>query len=812
MRNIFASLNIPLRSTRYLVAVATAIVGTLISVLVSHSVANWEERLADLKLQELAKNDQQTLNSDLQYATDVLYTLRAYYNTPDRTVSRSDFQGFAKDLRSRLIGLRNTGWALRVTREGRDDFERSVRAEGFPDFEIWERDTQGHRIRAGDRAEYFPILYPDPVEYTSQILGFDISSESIRADAIKRARASGQPAATPPINLITSAEPDGFMTFVPVYSKGSAEQDVLRAPKGFMYGVFGTAPMIENILGTKAIPSGLDIYFFNPNGNPGSRRIYWHTSLAKPSPSVVPSEDTLLAGPHWMGGIRIADQEWGAIFIPSEKLGLGARNWQPEAAFTVGLMITGLIVTYLLVSLRRTLRLEHLTASLRKVTDDLRQEGEKVTHLAKTDALTGLANRTLFSDQIIAAGARLREDGEKFTVLMLDLDGFKYVNDSLGHGAGDELLSEVARRLKSLLRETDVVARLGGDEFAIIQTGANGQREEAIDLALKVLEAVAKPFDLDGHNVTVGTSIGIALAPENGVEPGDLMKKADLALYSVKSEGRNNFSLFDEEMSRDATIRHRLLNDLRGALSRNEFELHYQPVVDGKTGRPCGVEALIRWRHPVEGLIYPDCFIWLAEESGLMEPIGEWVLEKACTDATSWPEDIKVAINLSVTQFRSGNLFDVIMCALIESGLSPERLELEITESVLLQNKDSYGVVIRQLKNIGVSIVLDDFGTGYSSLNYLTMFPFDKIKIDKSFTQGLTNRSDCAAIVASVLTLARGLDIAVTAEGVETKQQFGLLHAAGVTLLQGHLFGRPCPAAELDFAALERTGQAVAAA
>jgi diguanylate cyclase (GGDEF)-like protein len=806
------SFNIHLRSTRYLIAVATAIVGTLLSAFAFVSVSNWDNRLADLKLQELAKNDQQTLNSDLQYATEVLYTLRAYYNTHGHTVSRSEFQAFAKDLRSRLVGLRNTGWALRVTREKRDAFERSVRADGFPNFEIWERDAQGHRIRAADRAEYFPILYPDPVEYTSQILGFDISSEPIRADALRRARASEQPAATPPINLITKAEADGFMTFIPLYPKDSAEQDMPHTPAGFMYGVFGTAPMIENILGKKAIPSGLDIYFFNLNGDPRNRRIYWHSSQANSAPSAVPSEDALLAGPHWMGHIRIADQEWGAIFVPSGKLVSGARNWQPEIALIIGLMMTGFVVTYLLISLRRTLRLELLTKSLQEATRELRREGEKVTHLARTDFLTGLANRTLFSDKISAAAARLRRHGETFTVLFLDLDGFKHINDSLGHPAGDELLKEMALRLKSLLRETDVVARLGGDEFAIMRTGATNQREEAIDFARKVLSTVAKPFDFDGHNATVKTSIGIALAPENGTEPGELMKKADLALYRVKSEGRNNFSFFDEEMSEDATTRHRLLNDLRMALSRNEFELHYQPVIDAKTSRPCGAEALVRWRHTVEGLIFPDRFIWLAEESGLMEQLGEWILERACTDAASWPENIKVAVNLSAAQFQSDKLFDVILCALVESGLPPERLELEVTESILLQNKENYGAMIQQLKNIGISIVLDDFGTGYSSLSDLTRFPFDKIKIGKSFTQGLSNRADCAAVVASVLTLARGLDIAVTAEGVETKQQFELLRAAGVNQLQGYLFGRPCPVAELDFSALERTGQAVEAA
>jgi diguanylate cyclase (GGDEF)-like protein/PAS domain S-box-containing protein len=448
----------------------------------------------------------------------------------------------------------------------------------------------------------------------------------------------------------------------------------------------------------------------------------------------------------------------------------------------------------------------YLVGVIEDVTERKRAE-EKIVHLARHDALTGIANRTVLREKLEEASERLREHREAFTVLMLDLDAFKYINDTAGHTAGDQLLKELAHRLQSSLDETETLARLGGDEFAIIQAAETNQRERAIALALKVLDVVGRPFDLDGHNVTVGASIGIALAPENGTEPGELLKKADLALYRVKSEGRNSFSFFDEEMSKDAAARHRLLNDLRAALSRNEFDLYYQPVVDAKTARPCGTEALVRWRHPVEGLVSPDRFIWLAEEAGLMGTLGEWILERACADAASWPENIKVAVNLSAAQFQTGKLFDVILCALVESGLAPERLELEITESILLQNKEGYGVMIQQLKNIGVSIVLDDFGTGYSSLSYLTRFPFDKIKIDKSFTQGISDRADCAAVVASVLTLARGLDIAVTAEGVETNEQFELLRAAGVNQLQGYLFGRPVPVAELDFSAREHKWQ-----
>jgi diguanylate cyclase (GGDEF)-like protein/PAS domain S-box-containing protein len=441
-----------------------------------------------------------------------------------------------------------------------------------------------------------------------------------------------------------------------------------------------------------------------------------------------------------------------------------------------------------------------------------KQAEAQISYAATHDALTGLVNRAALLERMNQALADMERRQGSLTVHILDLDGFKHVNDTLGHAAGDNLLKELASRLKSSLGETDIVARLGGDEFAIIQIAGADQREEAIELAVRTLELVAKPFYLDGQELSLGTSIGIAVAPANGSNAAELLKKADLALYRVKAEGRNSFSFFDEDLSEKALTRLQLVNDMRAALSRDEFELHYQPLLDAKASRPCGMEALVRWRHPVAGLLYPDSFIGLAEETGLMEPLGQWILHRACADAARWPNGIKVAVNLSAGQFRTGALFDVILCALVESGLPPERLELEITESLLLQNKESNVLVIQQLKNIGVTIALDDFGTGYASLSYLLSFPFDKIKIDKSFTQGLLTRADCRAVVASILTLAQGLEIAVTAEGVETRSQFEMLRAQGVHCVQGYLFGRPTPLAEIDFSAPELIARANAAA
>jgi diguanylate cyclase (GGDEF)-like protein/PAS domain S-box-containing protein len=427
----------------------------------------------------------------------------------------------------------------------------------------------------------------------------------------------------------------------------------------------------------------------------------------------------------------------------------------------------------------------------------------QISHAATHDALTGLANRSALSARMNGALVRVREQQGTLTVYLLDLDGFKHVNDTLGHEAGDRLLKELASRLTSVVGETDVVARLGGDEFAIIRTEAADQREDATDLARKVLDLTSQPFYLEGQNIFVSASIGIALAPANGIQAVELLKKADLALYKVKSDGRANYSFFDDNLSDNADTRLKLINEMRAALSRGEFELHYQPLFDTRTSRPCGMEALVRWRHPVAGLLYPDSFIGIAEETGLMEPLGKWILQRACMDATCWPDAIKVAVNLSAGQFRTGSLFGVICDALANSGLPANRLELEITESLLLQDKASNIHVIEQLKNIGITVVLDDFGTGYASLSNLLKFPFDRIKIDKSFTKGLPARTDSRAAVASILTLARGLEIEVTAEGVETVPQFEMLQAYGVDYVQGYLFGRPGPVSEIDFAALE---------
>ena len=424
-----------------------------------------------------------------------------------------------------------------------------------------------------------------------------------------------------------------------------------------------------------------------------------------------------------------------------------------------------------------------------------RQSQETISFLARHDQLTKLPNRVLFRERMDAAAATLGH-GARHAVLCLDLDHFKAVNDTLGHAHGDRLLCQVAERLTACVRGGDVVARLGGDEFAIIQAELE-RPEHAGELAQRVVDALAQPFDLGGHQVSIGASVGIALAPDDGELAETLLKNADTALYRAKLEGRGNYRSFEPEMDARLQARRAMELDLRRALAAQEFELYYQPLVDTSAQRVVSFEALLRWFHPKTGMVSPADFIPLAEETGLVVGIGEWVLRTACREAARWPDSVKVAVNVSPLQFKDPRLVDIVSEALAESGLSPHRLELEITESVLLQNNAATLGVLHRLRGLGARISMDDFGTGYSSLSYLRSFPFDKIKIDQSFVRDLSSSADSAAIVRAIAGLGGSLGMRTTAEGVETEDQLARLRAAGCTEVQGYLFSRPRPAREV---------------
>ena len=420
---------------------------------------------------------------------------------------------------------------------------------------------------------------------------------------------------------------------------------------------------------------------------------------------------------------------------------------------------------------------------------------QKIDWLARHDTLTEIANRHHFREQL-ENWFSMQQAGGGFALLWIDLDHFKEVNDRLGHPAGDALLKSVAKRLRAVVRDTDVVARLGGDEFAILQ--ANAGQAQATKLAKRILCALAEPHHVLGHKVVTGASIGIALAPKDGSHPEELMKNADVALYSAKTSGRSAYAHFHLEQTRRPGTRRQLETDLPSALAKEQLELHYQPIVDLERKSVTSFEALMRWRHPKLGIIAPGDFIPLAEQTGLIVDMGEWALHQACRDAVKWPEQVKVTVNVSPAQFDSGDLYETVKGALDASGLHPRRLELEITESVLLRDEAKVHSTLHKLRELGVQIALDDFGTAYASLSYLRSFPFDTIKLDRSFVRDLDDpqHPDCVAIINAVVALAKQLQMNAVAEGVETADHLRSVSAAGCEV-QGFYFSKPVQASEV---------------
>jgi len=433
--------------------------------------------------------------------------------------------------------------------------------------------------------------------------------------------------------------------------------------------------------------------------------------------------------------------------------------------------------------------------ALMDITERKRAEA-RLAFMAQHDGLTGLPNRNLLRQNMDEILQHTRRSSDKAAVLVLGLDNFKAVNDTLGHGIGDKLLRAVAKRLRSTLREVDTLARLNSDEFAIVQSGLT-RPEDAVLLARRLLEAIGDPYLFDGHSIVIGASIGIAMAPGDGDESEKLLKNADMALSRAKNDSRGTFSFFEAGMDARAQSRRKIESDLRDAIQNDVLRPYYQPLIDLSTGRVTGFEALVRWPDPERGMISPAEFIPVAEETGLINGLGGLMLRRACADAALWPEDVRVAVNLSPLQFRTGNLLSIVMDALKQSGLPARRLELEITETLLLEKSSQVLATLHALRALGVRISMDDFGTGYSSLSYLRSFPFDKIKIDQSFVRDLAANRDAQAIVRSIISLGIGLGVTITAEGVETEAELSWLRAEGCHEGQGFLFSKARPNAEV---------------
>ncbi len=493
-----------------------------------------------------------------------------------------------------------------------------------------------------------------------------------------------------------------------------------------------------------------------------------------------------------------SDPLWEEYRLIAEKFALRSC-WSTPVISHVGLLL-GTFAIYssdVRSPSARDTRLLQMATRIAGIAVERHRSEARLIHMAHYDALTGLPNRVLFLARLKVALARRRAKAHCVALHFIDLDCFKQVNDTLGHHVGDGLLQAVGSRLQSVVSNEHTVARLSGDEFAVIQSLVRKEcREKSRKLAVKILNALSLPYDIEGHHLVAGASIGIALAPDDDEDSEALLRDADLALYRAKADERGSVRFFELEMNLRAQQRRALESDLRRALQAGEFELYYQPQVDLATNDVCGFEALLRWNHPQRGVLEPAEFIEVAEELGVIVSLGEWVLRQACTQAASWLPSVKIAVNLSPVQFRQQGLFQTVISVLSSSGLSPQRLELEITESVILHDSDANLALLHQLRTLGVQISLDDFGTGYSSLSYLRSFPFTKIKIDRSFVRDLETNSGCLAIVRAISRLASDLGMRTTVEGVETKRQLEQLRREGCDEVQGFLFSRPIPASE----------------
>jgi len=761
-------------------------IGLVLSLAGAYAVGQWEERVTRIEFEGIADTQSIIMQNGMNEYVSRLVALRTLFESANEEITRSEFEAFAGRLFERHPGILRVAWLPRVNRKERAEYEAAAITAGISGYQIKSPDADGSITTAPQSDEYYPVFFSTEPK-TSMTYGLDYATAPERRAALERARDNDMIATVrdrlyQPTNGV---RPVGVLVTVPVYAKGTSRTTVTdrrRNVAGFIVAVFNLQPLLHSIRTTTAASPAVRIDVYPPDAG----RIGQAAGVAEFSsePRLPGSMPVPVTAPHWSGTLKIGDANWQVRATPAAGGPLIAHYYRALAVLAAGLVITAFLAAYLWLASRNAHQLARVN--------------RRVLELAQTDILTGLPNRAFFLAQLHDVNSCERRDKGTFSILMLDLDRFKNVNDSLGHAAGDELLRQVAHRLRSALRSTDVLARLGGDEFAVIQAGRGDPRRGSLDLAARISKLIAEPFLLPGHRVEIGASIGIALAPEHGSDEEELLKKADLALYRSKSAGRDCYTVYDEAMLAELEARNTLEGDLRDAIARCQFEVHYQPFFDIQTGQRCGVEALVRWRHPTRGLIPPDQFIPLAEETGLIIPLGEWVIRRACDDAMRWPDDIKVAVNLSPVQFKQAELFEVIQSALKNSGLPPERLEIEITESVLLERALENHAFIERLKGLGISLALDDFGTGYSSLGSLTAFPFNKIKIDKSFIAGLTRNYKSTAIVCAIVTLAGGLEMSVTVEGVETREQFERLKSLGVNFAQGYLMGRPVPIDELE--------------
>ncbi len=701
-------------------------------------------------------------------------------------LSVADYKAATQPWLKRYPGTQNFGWSPRVLGPLRGAFEAEQSVMRQAPYQIKGRDNNGKVFAALSATEYLPIALVEPFDSNRSVLGLDVSVLPATQAAVRVTRDSQQPAVTSGIRLVQeSGDQRGVIMYQSVYAQTPAGPEF----KGVVSAVFRMDDVLQAVL-SQVPGQSMQLCLVDQGAAPTGQRL-----SGPPGCENHPHNSKTL---HADWPVVFGDREWRLHFWAGPEYLAEQRSWTAWATMSTGLVAVAMLGAFLMVisgNSRRTQQLVELR------THELARTNASLVQLAHFDPLTGLANRAHWMTQAQAALLSAQQSGEQLAVMFLDLDRFKHVNDSLGHSQGDLLLKTVAQRMRQCLRARDVLARLGGDEFVVLLPRVKGKEGAAV-AAGKIVKALAEPILLDPHEVTVSASLGVAFFPDDGRDVETLLRHADTAMYSIKDAGRNGWRFFSSEMTEHLSHRLMLESGLRRALQAgadSELRLEYQPQVDGRSGKVTGLEALVRWDHPTLGPLSPDRFIPVAEDSGLIEPWGQWIQQQACRQLALWqraapdlPElfSLRLAINISALEFNRPGFVRHLSECISDAGVRPEQLELEITESLLMQAQATLIERLSDITALGLTLSLDDFGTGYSSLGYLKRLPLSKLKIDRSFVTDVPGDLEDEAIVRATLSMAHDLGLEVVAEGVETTEQLAFLQHHGCDALQGWLFSR----------------------
>jgi diguanylate cyclase (GGDEF)-like protein len=765
-------------SRRLLPLIGATAIGLSVSAAAWFYVAAFDEKLALKAFSQEAADTTEILKSGLEEYSTKLIAIGTLFSATEHDLTRREFVSFSSTLFKDQPAILGLSWVPRVARIDRKAHEMVARTDGIVDYHIRDVGPDGTLVVAPERDEYLPIYYSTKETPTSKLYGFDLHDGGIRQRTFEIARDEMRIAASPGF-MLRSGQGDrhGFVAALPIYLRGLPTETLAERRSnigGYVLGVYQIGQMVDTIMAKG--PSPLDIFLFETNAGGQDMPVHVRSSRFRDKPATPTTFASLTARMHWSNEINTSGKHWTIVVPAPERLTADShmRAWLVVAT---GMLLTGMVLAFMLVSIRNARRLESL---------------------ARTDPLTGLANRLYFGERLESAFYAARAGGAHFAVHFIDLDGFKGINDSFGHSQGDHLLRAVMARIGNVMRDFDLLARFGGDEFAILQPGTSDPTAAAA-LATRIVDAVAKPFQIGGDEITVTASLGIAMFAQETADADAMMIQADLALYRAKDDGRNCYRFHSPELDEQEQSRIILADELRAGIERGELELHYQPQVEIGSGRIRGMEGLVRWNHPTRGVIMPGVFVPVAEKNAVIHRLGGWVFDAACEQMSKWKEEgiapATMAVNVSGMQInRLDELVDGIAGSLAKWRIDAATMEIELTETVLMEVSQKHSDAMGRLRELGLQIAIDDFGTGYSSLEYLTVFPVNRLKIAQNLVFHVTNQLRNATVVKAAIRLAHELEIAVIAEGVETREQAQFLLAAGCDEAQGYYYSRPVPA------------------